>query len=58
MTTETKSNDQDMSPPRAACCCGPMFGTQEDARAILDRRYAQGEITKEQYEEMRRALDS
>jgi putative membrane protein len=29
----------------------------ESAREILDRRYASGEITKEQYEEMRRTLE-
>ena len=29
----------------------------ESAREILDRRYARGEITKEQYEEMRRTLE-
>jgi putative membrane protein len=28
----------------------------EGARDILDRRYASGEITKEQYEEMKRTL--
>ena len=28
----------------------------EAAREILDRRYASGEITREQYEEMRRVL--
>ena len=30
---------------------------RESPREILDRRYASGEITKEQYEEMRRALE-
>ncbi len=29
---------------------------RESPREILDRRYASGEITKEQYEEMRRTL--
>jgi putative membrane protein len=28
----------------------------ETAREILDRRYASGEITREQYEEMKRVL--
>ena len=28
----------------------------ESAQEILDRRYARGEITKEQYEEMKRVL--
>jgi len=31
-------------------------GTRETAREILDRRFASGEITKEQYEEMKRTL--
>ncbi|MGZ8211695.1 MAG: SHOCT domain-containing protein [Burkholderiales bacterium] len=31
-------------------------GERETAREILDRRFAAGEITKEQYEEMRRVL--
>jgi putative membrane protein len=30
---------------------------RETAREILDRRYAGGEITKEQYEEMKRTLE-
>lgn len=30
----------------------------EAAREILDRRYANGEITREQYEEMKRVLGS
>jgi len=29
----------------------------ESAREILDRRYARGELTKEQYEEMKRTLE-
>ena len=31
-------------------------GSRETAREILDRRYASGEITKEQYEEIKRSL--
>lgn len=30
---------------------------RESPREILDRRYASGEITKEQYEEMKRTLE-
>lgn len=30
---------------------------RETPRQILDRRYASGEITKEQYEEMKRSLE-
>ncbi len=30
---------------------------RESAREILDRRYASGEITKEQYEDMKQTLD-
>ena len=37
---------------------GPPTGPGvESARAILDRRYASGEITTEQYAEMRRNVD-
>jgi putative membrane protein len=32
-------------------------GRRETARDILDRRYASGEINKEQYEEMKRTLE-
>lgn len=31
---------------------------RDRARQILDERYARGEITREQYEEMRRDLDN
>lgn len=31
-------------------------GRRETPREILDRRYASGEISKEQYEEMKRTL--
>jgi putative membrane protein len=30
---------------------------RETAREILDKRYARGEITKEQYDEMKKALE-
>ncbi|HJW21456.1 MAG TPA: SHOCT domain-containing protein [Candidatus Limnocylindrales bacterium] len=32
------------------------FGDPEDARAILDRRYASGELTPERYQAMRAEL--
>ena len=32
-------------------------GRAESAREILDRRYARGELTKEQYEDMKRTLE-
>jgi putative membrane protein len=35
---------------------GSHEGRRESPREILDRRYASGEITKEQYEEMKRTL--
>ena len=31
-------------------------GQQQNSREILDRRFARGEVTKEQYEEMKRVL--
>jgi putative membrane protein len=30
---------------------------EETAREILDRRYARGELTREQYQQMKRDLD-
>jgi putative membrane protein len=37
--------------------CGMMGNHQhETPRQILDRRYANGEVTKEQYDEVRRSL--
>ncbi|MCC0005490.1 MAG: SHOCT domain-containing protein [Methylobacteriaceae bacterium] len=49
------------------CCCAtagraaagwnwPQQPAPESARDILDKRYARGEITKEQYEAMKRDL--
>lgn len=35
---------------------GPSAGEREDALSILRRRYASGEITKDQFEEMRDTL--
>lgn len=32
-------------------------GTGESAREILDKRFAKGELKKEEYEEMKRVLD-
>jgi hypothetical protein len=58
MTTETSSKpEQGAQAARATCCCGPMRCGSESARDILDRRFASGELTKEQYEEMRRQLE-
>jgi putative membrane protein len=39
--------------------CGPRGGNtrpQESAREILDKRFAKGEITKEEYEETKKSL--
>jgi len=41
-------------PPRSEL--GP--GAEDGARAILDARYARGELTREQYQQMRRDLES
>ncbi len=37
---------------------GPMERWSETSRQILDRRYASGEITKEQYEQMKRDIEA
>lgn len=44
-------------------CCGPRRDSgaswrSETPRQILDRRYAGGEITKEQYEQMKRDIET
>ena len=41
----------------APCCCSPWRCGPEPARAVLDRRYAKGELTKEQYKAMKRDLE-
>jgi len=41
--------------------CGSHGGNakhQENAREILDKRFAKGEITKDEYEDMKRTLES
>ena len=38
------------------CCCGPARPRGETAQEILDRRYASGEISKEQYEQMKQDM--
>ncbi|MBI1800218.1 MAG: SHOCT domain-containing protein [Chloroflexi bacterium] len=43
---------------RGAGPAGMSAPASESPLDILKRRYARGEITKEQYEEMRRALDA
>lgn len=57
MTTKTTAEPEPTTPPRGSGCCGPMRWTCESPRDILDRRYASGELTKEQYEAMRRDLE-
>ena len=54
--TEADKN-RETAQARAACCCVPSCRAPETARAILDRRYAAGELGKEQYEAMRRDLE-
>ena len=51
---------------RAGGCCMPMhhgpaksrIDTSETPRQILDRRLAGGEVSKQEYEEMRRRIES
>ena len=40
--------------------CGSSEGNthRESAREILDKRFAKGEITREEYEEMKKSLES
>ena len=58
MTTKTSSPpEQAAQAPRAGCCCAPMRCGSESARDILDRRFANGELTKEQYEEIKREIE-
>ncbi len=35
---------------------GPTWGSSTSARQILDERYAKGEITREQYEQMKQDI--
>jgi len=44
--------------PRSAGWSWPQQSAPESARDILDKRYARGEITKDQYEAMRRDLSA
>jgi len=56
MTDADKTRES--APARSApCCCPPSCCAPEPARAVLDRRYAKGELTKEQYEAMKRDLE-
>ncbi len=59
MTTKTSSPpDQDAQALRAGCCFAPMMRCgSESARDILDRRLANGELTKEQYDEIKREIE-
>ena len=46
---------------RSSPGCGSHGGNvkhQESAREILDKRFAKGEITKHEYEEMKRTLEN
>lgn len=43
--------------PAAPCCSMASRCQPESARAVLDRRYAEGELTKEKYEAMKRDLE-
>ena len=59
MTTDTSSSkpEQGTRAAGAGCCCGPMRCASESARDILDRRLAEGELTREQYEEIKREIE-
>lgn len=51
-----KSTDRPQQPPAATPVVTPRAG--ETARDILDRRFAVGELTEEQYLAMRKALET
>jgi len=55
--TEAGKTRETATPRPAPCCCSPSRCGPEPARAVLDRRYAKGELTKEQYEAMKRDLE-
>lgn len=56
--TEADKTPRETAPERSAPCrCSPSCCAPEPARAVLDRRYAEGELTKEQYEAMKRDLE-
>lgn len=58
MNTKTSPPpEQDAQAPRAGCCCAPMRCGSESARDILDRRFAKGELTKEQYDDIKRQIE-
>ncbi|HMN73222.1 MAG TPA: SHOCT domain-containing protein [Rhodoblastus sp.] len=49
---------RDRRPRQAAGWTWPQAAAPESARDILDKRYARGEITKDQYEAMKRDLSA
>jgi hypothetical protein len=55
--TQTDKTHEPVQPRAAPCCCSPSRCPPEAARAVLDRRYAEGELTKVQYETMKRDLE-
>ena len=58
MNTETKSsNDRGAMPDPRGCCCAFMRYAPENAREILERRYANGEISKDQYDQIKRDIE-
>lgn len=59
MTTGNSSSkpEQGTRAVSAGCCRGPMRRASESARDILDRRLAKGELTKKQYEEIKREIE-
>ncbi len=59
MTDEVQAHAKEASKDGGCgCSCGGSHADHETAREILDRRYASGQITKDQYEEMKQDLGS
>lgn len=56
--TEADKTRESAQTRAAPCCCWPSRCAPESAREVLDRRYARGELTIEQYQAMKRDLES
>ncbi|MCX5973367.1 MAG: SHOCT domain-containing protein [Coprothermobacterota bacterium] len=56
MTLVRNSRRSYLAGPMTMCTHGPSHGGDDRALAILKERYAKGELTKEQFDQMKRDL--